>query len=90
MSIFLLLLFLMNPSGEATLSMATTTSIEDTALLEALIPPFEKQYNIKITYVAAGTGQAIRTAKDGNVDIIFVHDKEREEEFIKQGFGTQR
>jgi tungstate transport system substrate-binding protein len=90
MNIFLLLLFLMYPSGEATLSMATTTSIEDTALLEALIPPFEKQYNIKVTYVAVGTGQAIRTAKDGNVDIIFVHDKEREEEFIQQGFGTHR
>ena len=90
---FLLFLFLMFYPADSTqpaLFMATTTSIEDTGLLDALIPPFEKENNIKVKYSAVGTGQALRLAKDGNVDLVFVHDKEKEEAFIKEGFGTKR
>ncbi|OGF61583.1 MAG: hypothetical protein A2Y62_16925 [Candidatus Fischerbacteria bacterium RBG_13_37_8] len=90
MSIILFLFFMCFSPNEATLTIATTTSVEDTGLLEVLLPPFEKHYDIKVKYIAVGTGQALRLARDGNADLIFVHDKEREEDFIKQGYGTHR
>lgn len=72
------------------LKMATTTSTQDSGLLDAILPVFEADTGIKVKVIAKGTGAALRDGMDGNVDIIFVHAREREEKFIAQGFGTRR
>lgn len=72
------------------LVLATTTSVQDSGLLDALLPGFEKEYNCKVKVVAVGSGAAIRIARNGDADIIFVHDRESEEKLIKDGFGVKR
>ena len=73
-----------------TITMSTTTSTQASGLLDILLPEFEKDTGVKVKVIAKGTGAAIRDGMDGNVDIIFVHAKEREEKFIEEGFGTKR
>ncbi|GAI33123.1 unnamed protein product [marine sediment metagenome] len=72
------------------LRLATTTSTENSGLLDVLFPPFEEGYGVKVKVIAVGTGAAIRIAKDGNADIILVHARNLEDEFIAQGYGTKR
>jgi len=72
------------------LKMSTTTSIEDSGLLDVLTSGFEKEYNCQVRAVAVGTGAAIKIAMNGDVDIVFVHAKDLEEKFVKDGFGTKR
>ena len=72
------------------LKMSTTTSTQSSGLLDKLLPELEKDTGIKVKVIAKGTGAAIRDGIDGNVDIIFVHAKAREEKFIEDGFGTKR
>lgn len=76
--------------GDTTLTMSTTTSTQSSGLLDILLPEFKKDTGIEVKVIAKGTGAAIRDGMDGNVDIIFVHAREREEHFVKDGFGTQR
>ncbi len=75
---------------EKILKMSTTTSTQSSGLLDQLLPEFEKDTGIKIKVIAKGTGAAIRDGQDGNVDVIFVHAKAREENFVADGFGTKR
>jgi tungstate transport system substrate-binding protein len=70
--------------------MSTTTSTQASGLLDVLLPELEKDTGIQVKVIAKGTGAAIRDGMDGNVDVIFVHAKAREEKFVKQGFGTRR
>lgn len=72
------------------LTMSTTTSTQASGLLDLLLPELEKDTGIRVKVIAKGTGAAIRDGKDGNVDVIFVHAKPREESFVKEGFGTER
>lgn len=72
------------------LKMSTTTSTESSGLLDVLLPEFTKDTGIEVKVVAKGTGAAIRDGADGNVDVIFVHDPEREEKFVADGLGTKR
>jgi len=72
------------------IKMATTTSTQTSGLLDILLPELEKDTGIRVKVFAKGTGAAIRDGMDGNVDVIFVHAKEREKKFIKEGYGTQR
>lgn len=75
---------------EKILKMSTTTSTQASGLLDQLLPELEKDSGIKVKVIAKGTGAAIRDGMDGNVDVIFVHAKAREEEFIADGYGTKR
>ncbi len=77
-------------SAEKVLNMSTTTSTQSSGLLDILLPAFEKETGIKVKVIAKGTGAAIRDGEDGNVDIIFVHARGREDAFVKAGFGTRR
>lgn len=77
-------------AAEKKLILATTTSIENSGLLDVLLPPFEERYKVKVKVIAVGTGAAIRIAKDGNADVILVHARSLEDEFIRQGCGTKR
>ncbi|MFH1727383.1 MAG: substrate-binding domain-containing protein [Pseudomonadota bacterium] len=72
------------------LKIATTTSLDNSGLLEKLIKPFEKENNIKIYVIAVGTGKAIKLAENGDVDLIMTHAKEAELKFIKEGYGVER
>jgi tungstate transport system substrate-binding protein len=72
------------------IKMSTTTSTENSGLLDVMLPEFTKETGIQVKVFAKGTGAAIRDGKDGNVDIIFVHAKEREEQFVSDGFGAYR
>lgn len=72
------------------LKMSTTTSTVASGLLDELLPVFKEDTGITVNVIAKGTGAAIRDGMDGNVDVIFVHAKEREEQFVKQGYGTKR
>lgn len=76
--------------GSKTLKMATTTSTENSGLLDVLLPAFTRDTGIPVKVFAKGTGAAIRDGMDGNVDIIFVHAKKREEKFIADGYGVYR
>jgi len=77
-------------SGDKIVKMSTTTSTQASGLLDVLLPELEKDTGIKVKVIAKGTGAAIRDGIDGNVDVIFVHAKSREEKFVKDGFGTKR
>lgn len=77
-------------AAEKVLKMSTTTSTENSGLLDVLLPEFTKETGISVRVFAKGTGAAIRDGIDGNVDIIFVHAKEREEEFLAEGYGAYR
>lgn len=70
------------------LRIATTTSLDDTGLLDSLKARFEEENpNINLTWVAVGTGQAIEIAKRGDVDLVIVHNRAMENMFIDQGYG---
>ena len=92
--ISLLFVFMVVPNlslgGEKILKMSTTTSTQSSGLLEILLPELNKDTGIQVKVIAKGTGAAIRDGMDGNVDVIFVHAKSREEKFIADGFGTKR
>jgi tungstate transport system substrate-binding protein len=62
----------------------------DSGPLDVLPPEFKKDSGIEVQALAKGTGAAIRDGVDGNVDVIFVHDPEREEKFVADGYGTER
>ncbi len=70
--------------------MSTTTSVNDSGLLPYLLPVFEKATGYTVEVQSAGTGAAIQKAKDGNADLILVHAKASEEEFISEGYGVER
>jgi tungstate transport system substrate-binding protein len=72
------------------LKMSTTTSTENSGLLDVLLPQLEKDTGIRVKVIAKGTGAAIKDGMDGNVDVIFVHAKAREEKFVKDGYGAYR
>jgi len=76
--------------GEKILTMSTTTSTQASGLLDVLLPELTKDTGIQVKVVAKGTGAAIRDGIDGNVDVIFVHAKAREEKFVADGYGTRR
>ena len=91
-SVLLVLLVTSNESSgaEKILKMSTTTSTQSSGLLDILLPELKKDTGIRVKVIAKGTGAAIRDGVDGNVDVIFVHDKAREEKFITDGYGTKR
>lgn len=67
--------------------LSTTTSVNDSGLLNYLLPAFEEEYGYTVEVQSAGTGKAIAAAKNGNADLILVHSKSQEEAFIEEGFG---
>ncbi|MEP7199643.1 MAG: substrate-binding domain-containing protein, partial [Chloroflexota bacterium] len=73
-----------------TMTLATTTSTQDSGLLDAILPVFEKQYNVKVKVVAVGTGQALKLGSDGNADVVLVHARKQEDDFVAAGDGIHR
>lgn len=75
---------------ERTMILATTTSTQDSGLLDYLLPIFEKETGIKVKVLAKGTGEALEVAKRGDADGLLVHAKTQEIKFVEDGFGTER
>ncbi len=73
-----------------TLTMASTTSTEQSGLFSYLLPAFKQASGIDVKVVAVGTGQAIDMAKRGDADVLFVHDTAAEEKFVAEGFAAKR
>jgi tungstate transport system substrate-binding protein len=69
---------------------ATTTSTQDTGLLDELIPVFEKKAGFMVKTIAVGSGQAMAMGERGEADVLLVHSPEAEEKFMKGGFGINR
>ena len=72
------------------ITVASTTSTEQSGLFRHLLPVFEKKTGIQVRVVAQGTGQALDMGRRGDADVVFVHDKVAEEKFVADGFGVQR
>ena len=75
---------------ERFITVASTTSTEQSGLFGHLLPAFEKASGIKVRVVALGTGQALDMARRGDADVVFVHDKAAEEKFVAEGYGVKR
>ena len=75
---------------ESIITVASTTSTEQSGLFGYILPIFEKDSGIKVRVVALGTGQALDTARRGDADVAFVHDKAAEEKFVAEGYGVER
>lgn len=75
---------------ESTITLSTTTSTEDSGLLDYLLPEFKEDTGIEVKTVAVGTGKALQMGEDGEADVLLVHAKDSEIEFVEDGFGTER
>lgn len=75
------------PKLESSFILATTTSTQDSGLLDVIIPVFEAKYDVDVKVVAVGTGQAIKMGEQGDADVLLVHDRKSEDKFVKDGHG---
>lgn len=90
----LLILTLLLPSAgiakDRAIILASTTSTQNSGLLDAILPLFEEKTGIKVHVVAVGTGQALRIARNGDADVLLVHHRPSEDAFIAAGWGVDR
>jgi tungstate transport system substrate-binding protein len=93
-SVFLFLFFLYSPSESNAkthyITVASTTSTQNSGLFDKILPVFQNRSGIKVRVLALGTGQAVRVAKNGDADVLFVHHKPSELEFVAKGYGVKR
>jgi tungstate transport system substrate-binding protein len=76
--------------GENEIILATTTSTQDSGLLDFLLPKFHADNDYLVKTIAVGTGKALKMAEDGNADVLLVHAPSSEVELIEKGFGIDR
>ena len=77
-------------SGSDELILATTTSTQDSGLLDVLVPQFEKEHDYKVKTIAVGSGEALRLAGEGEADVVLAHSPKAEEDFMAAGNGESR
>jgi len=77
-------------SQKSVVVLATTTSTYDSGLLDYLMPQFQSKYNIEVHIISVGTGQAIAIAKNGSADLVLVHSKKYELDFVNSTYGIHR
>jgi tungstate transport system substrate-binding protein len=75
---------------ERFITIASTTSTQDSGLFDYLLPLFTKKTGIAVHVVAVGTGQALKIGQQGDCDMLFVHDRAGEEKFVADGYGVKR
>lgn len=91
--LFLLSYLVINSSLAAdnhVIRMATTTSTDNSGLLNVLLPAFENDTGIKVHVIAVGTGKALRMGEAGDADVVLVHARAAEDRFMEKGFGVNR
>ncbi len=76
--------------ADETLTLTTTTSTYDTGLLDAIHSDFEELYGVEVDAVAQGTGAALESARNGDSDVVMVHARGLEDEFMRNGYGVNR
>jgi len=79
-----------SPAAARDIKMATTTSTDNSGLLKALLPKYEAKCGCKVHVVAVGTGAALKLGENGDADVLLVHARKAEDEFIAKGFGVNR
>ncbi len=72
------------------ITVASTTSTEQSGLFGHILPMFEEKTGIEVRVVAQGTGQALETGRRGDADVVFVHSRPAEETFVAEGYGVER
>lgn len=77
-------------TSESPLRLATTTSAANSGLLDLLVPIFEKQHQVQLEVTAKGSGLALALAREGQADVVLVHARELEDQFIAEGYGLNR
>lgn len=87
---FLILAFCTAAAAEERLRLSTTTSTAETGLLGALLPAFEKKYGCRVDVIAVGSGKALNMGEAGVVDVVLVHARKLEDQFVANGFGVNR
>jgi tungstate transport system substrate-binding protein len=89
---YLLIALACTPSALAQrfITVASTTSTEQSGLFAHILPAFEQKTGIEVRVVALGTGQALDVARRGDADVVFVHARSAEEEFLREGHGVRR
>jgi len=78
------------PAQQKTVILATTTSTQDSGLLDILLPIFEKKTGYFVKTIAVGSGQAMAMGQKGEADVLLVHSPEAEKKFIAEGYGVNR
>ena len=78
------------PAQERSITVASTTSTEQSGLFGHILPIFTREAGIAVRVVALGTGQALDVGRRGDADVVFVHDRAAEERFVAEGFGGPR
>lgn len=79
-----------NAEDNGSIILATTTSTENSGLLDYILPKFKEETGIEAKVIAVGTGKALEMGREGEADVLLVHAKSSEEEFVKEGHGTER
>lgn len=87
--ILLLSVALLN-TQEQRIKLATTTSTENSGLLDYLLPVFTEKTGIKVDVISVGTGKALKLGENGDVDLVLVHARTLEDAFVEKGFGVDR
>ncbi len=77
-------------AAQSVIRLSTTTSTENSGLLEYLLPIFEQRYRVHVQVIAVGTGKALALAKNGDVDVTLVHARAAEDRFMAAGYGVNR
>jgi tungstate transport system substrate-binding protein len=78
------------PAGSKDFILATTTSTQDSGLLDVLVPAFEKASGYSVKTVAVGSGEALKLGEEGNADVLLVHSPAAEKELVAAGYGIDR
>lgn len=77
-------------AAERFITVASTTSTEQSDLFKHLLPIFTRSTGVRVRVIALGTGQALDMGRRGDADVVFVHDRAAEEAFVRDGFGVRR
>jgi len=88
--LFLLLAGIAPAYSASDLRLATTTSTENSGLLNTILPLFEAKYGTKVRVISVGSGKAMKLGENGDVDVVLVHSRGDEEKFVAAGFGVNR
>ena len=77
-------------SAQEFITVASTTSTENSGLFGHILPMFQEETGIEVRVISQGTGQALETGRRGDADVVFVHARAQEEAFVAEGYGVQR
>lgn len=86
----LALLAALPATADTFITVASTTSTENSGLFDHILPIFSAESGVEVRVVAQGTGQALETGRRGDADVVFVHARAQEEQFVADGYGVQR